>query len=208
MENKTIHIFTEIANYYSMKLAEHGESARGVDWNGEESQTLRFEQLCKLIKYSSEFTVNDFGCGYGALYEYLSKHFKNFSYYGTDISENMIQAARQRYAETNAFFVVSGEPNQLADYGIASGIFNVRLETNDEDWKKYIVEMLDKLDRSSKKGFAFNCLTSYSDMDKMRKYLYYADPCALFDHCKRNYSRDVAILHDYNLYEFTIIVRK
>jgi len=30
----------------------------------------------------------------------------------------------------------------------------------------------------------------------------------LFDYCKRTYSRDVALLHDYGLYEFTILVRK
>jgi hypothetical protein len=42
----------------------------------------------------------------------------------------------------------------------------------------------------------------------MRNYLYYADPCALFDLCKRRYSKHVALLHDYGLYEFTILVRK
>jgi hypothetical protein len=29
-----------------------------------------------------------------------------------------------------------------------------------------------------------------------------------FDHCKRNFSRQVALLHDYGLWEFTILVRK
>jgi len=42
----------------------------------------------------------------------------------------------------------------------------------------------------------------------MREDLYYADPCFIFDYCKRNFSRNVALLHDYELYEFTIIVRK
>ena len=50
-------------------------------------------------------------------------------------------------------------------------------------------------------------LTSYSDPDRMRPDLYYGDPCRLFDHCKRRYSRHVALLHDYGLYEFTILVR-
>ena len=48
----------------------------------------------------------------------------------------------------------------------------------------------------------------YSDPERMRAHLYYADPCRLFDHCKRRYSRHVALLHDYGLYEFTILVRK
>ena len=42
----------------------------------------------------------------------------------------------------------------------------------------------------------------------MRPDLYYADPCFLFDYCQRRYSRWVAVLHDYGLYEFTIVVRK
>ena len=41
----------------------------------------------------------------------------------------------------------------------------------------------------------------------MRPDLFYADPCWLFDQCKRRHSRDVALLHDYGLYEFTILVR-
>ena len=42
----------------------------------------------------------------------------------------------------------------------------------------------------------------------MRSDLFYSDPCNLFDICKRKYSRNVALLHDYGLHEFTIIVRK
>jgi hypothetical protein len=99
-------------------------------------------------------------------------------------------------------------PDELADYGVASGIFNVRLSHEDSEWLDYIESMLEVLDRTSRLGFAFNCLTSYSDRDKMRDDLYYADPRRLFDLCKRRYSRDVALLHDYGLYEFTLLVRK
>ena len=42
----------------------------------------------------------------------------------------------------------------------------------------------------------------------MRPDLYYPDPGAVFDRCMRRYSRHVALLHDYGLYEFTILVRK
>jgi hypothetical protein len=121
----------------------------------------------------------------------------------------MILAARARHAaSTNAQFVVSAAPPEMADYGIASGIFNVKLGRGDAEWWIYFETTLDVLDRTSQHGFAFNCLTSYSDADMMRDYLYYADPCALFDLCKRRYSRHVALLHDYGLYEFTILVRK
>lgn len=202
-------ILSEVANYYSEKLVEYGETPRGVDWNGEVSQSLRFEQLCKIVNTRGHFSINDLGCGYGALYDFLSDEFDNFSYSGVDVSDSMICAAQHRYKDKKqASFVASSEPDRVADYGVASGIFNVRLDRVDEEWRLYLEAMLDVLDRTSSKGFAFNCLTSYSDADKMRDYLYYADPCVLFNLCKRKYSRNVALLHDYGLYEFTILVRK
>lgn len=209
MQNNKIDLLTEVAEYYTSKLAQHGETPRGVDWNGEESQTLRFEQLCKIIDTSNPFSVNDLGCGYGAFYGFLAHRYASFSYSGIDVSGDMIRAAERRYQDrSQAHFVLSSEPEQLADYGVASGIFNVRLGRSEDEWRSYLEATLDTLDRTSRFGFAFNGLTSYSDADKMRDYLYYADPCALFDLCKRRYSKSVALLHDYGLYEFTILVRK
>lgn len=209
VDNTSANILSEVAGYYSAKLAEHGETPRGVDWNGEESQVLRFAQLGKVIQQPSGFSVNDLGCGYGALFEYLRTSAEDFTYNGCDVSADMVKAAQARFAGSgNARFEVTGEPSRIADYGIASGIFNVRLGRSDAEWREYLEATLEVLDRTSARGFAFNCLTSYSDADKMRDYLYYADPCALFDLCKRRYSRQVALLHDYGLYEFTILVRK
>lgn len=202
-------ILSEVAGYYSAKLAEHGETPRGVDWNGEESQSLRFEQLSKIILPAFGFSLNDLGCGYGSLFEHLKSRHSDFSYNGYDVCADMICAAGGRYvSDANAHFEIASEPSVIADYGIASGIFNVKLGRNDAEWCEYLEGALDVLDRTSQKGFAFNCLTSYSNKDKMRDYLYYADPCALFDMCKKRYSRHVALLHDYGLYEFTILVRK
>lgn len=207
-KNKT-DLLTEVAGYYTTKLAQYGETPQGVDWNGEESQLLRFEQLCKIVDTPNHFTVNDLGCGYGAFYDFLSNGYDSFSYSGIDVSESMIRAAERRYQDkAQVRFVLSREPDQVADFGVASGIFNVRLGRSDAEWQFYLEATLDKLDQTSRIGFAFNCLTSYSDSDKMRDYLHYADPCVLFDLCKRRYSRNVALLHDYGLYEFTILVRK
>ncbi|WP_454835894.1 class I SAM-dependent methyltransferase [Pseudomonas lini] len=209
MQNNRTDLLTEVADYYTTKLAEHGETPRGVDWNGEEGQTLRFEQLCKIIDTTNHFSINDLGCGYGALYEFLSSKSEKFSYLGVDVSDSMVKAAMQRFIDKpQANFVLASEPNRAADFCVASGIFNVRMGRSDDEWLSYLEATLDVLDQTSRIGFAFNCLTAYSDADKMRDYLYYADPCVLFDLCKRRYSRNVALLHDYDLYEFTVLVRK
>jgi SAM-dependent methyltransferase len=209
MEKNRSDLLAEVADYYAAKLVENGATPRGVDWNGERSQALRFEQLTKVIQQPSGFTLNDLGCGYGALFDYLIPRYRDFTYNGCDVSAEMIRAAQDRYGNNpHACFTIATEPPNRADYGIASGIFNVRLGISDAEWREHMEATLDALDRTSRRGFAFNCLTLYSDADMMHDYLYYADPCAMFDRCKKFYSRHVALLHDYGLYEFTILVRK
>lgn len=201
-------IFSDVANYYASKIAQYGATPQGVDWNSEDSQQSRFEQLCKVLE-KPRFSVNDLGCGYGALYDYLDGRHKSFEYWGFDISPEMVRCAKDaHFGRTNARFFVESRPAKPADYCFASGIFNVRLKIADSDWWAHLAATLDILDRSSESGFSFNCLTSYADSHKMKPYLFYADPCTLFDLCKRRYSHNVALLHDYGLYEFTILVRK
>lgn len=206
----TANLLADVARYYTKKLAEYGDTPRGVDWNGSEGQIIRFEQLCKIFDPDMvTFSVNDLGCGYGALLDYLGGKHPISTYLGIDVSHEMIRSAEQRHtADTQARFIISAKPDQQSDYGLASGIFNVRLGRTDAEWFDYLQATLDDLDRTSTLGFAFNCLTSYSDEDKKCDYLYYADPCRLFELCKKRYSRQVALLHDYGLYEFTILVRK
>lgn len=204
-----MHVLSEISSYYSNKLVEHGSTPRGVDWNGTESQMLRFEQLCKIIDKKDHFSINDLGCGYGALLEFISKKYTSFNYIGIDISPEMIQSAKNRTSTyIDKDFLIAHQPNTICDYGIASGIFNVRLNNEDDEWEQHLISTLDILNKTSNLGFSFNCLTSYSDEEKKRNYLYYANPSWIFNLCKERYSRNVALLHDYDLYEFTVLVRK
>ncbi len=199
-------IIDSVNHYYTEKVKEHGPTGKGVDWNGEESQFLRFSQLGKVLP-TEGFSILDYGCGYGAFLDYLKPSFKDFQYTGFDISAQMLLEAEKLHSQKGAFTSELQE-EQKFDFLVASGLFNVRLDKSDEEWKDYIVQTLDQFDSITTRGFAFNILTSYSDADKQRDYLYYADPLYFFDHCKRNYSKEVALLHDYELYEFTILVRK
>ena len=96
----------------------------------------------------------------------------------------------------------------ISDYVVESGIFNAKQSDNDAEWTEYVVSTLEKMNKLAAKGFAANFLTKYSDIEYMKPHLYYADPLFFFDFCKKNFSRNVALLHDYELYDFTIIVRK
>jgi len=203
-------ILSDISDYYSDKIKTHGNTPLGVDWNGETSQNIRFEQLTKIITNNdSPCSIADLGCGYAALYDYLHLAKKNFTYIGYDVSKEMVDASIQRLNNKADISIKHSKTiTSEATYGIASGIFNVRLDASNDEWLSYIDSVLENMHEYCSKGFSFNCLTSYSDNDKMRDYLYYANPNKLFDLCKQKYSKNVALLHDYDLYEFTILVRK
>jgi len=200
-----------VERYYTGRLQEHGATAKGVDWNSEESQRLRFRQLARLWDdEQDDASVIDFGCGYGALLDYLRAEGRAFVYQGYDISDAMITEATSRAGARGggrSTFTSDSARLERADYVVASGVFNVKLEVDPKAWEAYMHQTVDTMASLATRGFAFNALTSYSDGDKRRADLYYADPRYWFDHCKRAYSRFVTLIHDYPLYEFTILVR-
>lgn len=199
-------ITSTVVEYYETKLAAFGATARGVDWKDEFSQQKRFEQLLRVLDVRQErFTVLDVGCGYGALVAFLRARGYDFGYTGYDPSARMIEEARAIDGEV--CFTSVWEETPAADYVIASGVFNVRLSTDAEMWRTYVEAMLTKIDGKAAKAWAVNFLTAYADSDRKRDDLYYPDPAPIFDSWRRA-PRWVSILHDYDLYEFTLGVRR
>ena len=196
-------------DYYEGKLRAHGATPAGVDWNSVESQELRFALLANLWRDEADASILDYGCGYGALADYLRARGHRGAYTGYDVSEAMATTAHARMASLRACQVTARrEELQPADFAVASGVFNVKQDADEDAWRAYIWDTVADLAELGTRGFAFNALTSYSDVDKRRPDLFYADPLEAFDRCKRTYSRFVTLLHDYPLYEFTIIVRR
>ena len=198
----------QVKSYFDKCIQEYGATSRGVDWNSDASQQLRFDQFLRLFR-SDAFSLLDYGCSYGALAHYLAGKGLNVDYYGFDILESAIELARELHADRpRRTFFSDASQLPVCDYVVASGIFNYKAESSVTEWTDHVLNTLHRFNELSSQGFASNFLTIYSDAEKMRPHLYYADPLILFDYCKRNFSRDVAILHDYEAYDFTILVRK
>lgn len=202
-------IIATVVEYYEGKLASFGTTPQGVDWKDERSQLLRFEQLARALGLAGRggrFTLVDFGCGYGALLPFLRSRGFDVEYTGYDRSPRMVEEARA--AHRGAVFTSDWDSVPRADYVVASGVFNVRLDAPADQWQAYVLRTLEAIDAKAAEGWAVNFLTAYADEDRKRADLYYADPGAIFDWCRRSASRWVSLLHDYDLYEFTAGVRR
>jgi SAM-dependent methyltransferase len=205
-------LLRHVGRYYESKLHEFGPTARGVDWASEESQTLRFAQLLKVLdglEPNGPVRIADVGCGYGALVGFLRTRGVAFDYVGYDVSRDMLATAQTLWGgDDRVRFVPDWDALPEVDVAVASGVFHVRLTYGDEVWRDHVLDALRAIHAKVRYGWAVNFLTIYSDADRMRPDLYYADPGFLFDWCKRQLTKEVALLHDYGLYEFVLISRK
>jgi SAM-dependent methyltransferase len=202
-------IVDKVRGYYGERMALHGPVARGVDWKSEESQELRFKQLLEIVPEGRRFfSLNDYGCGYGALRQYLCARGYACAYRGFDVSSPSLAAARAANPDADSAAFVDDEARLApAQYTVASGIFNVKLDVDVEEWHEYMLETIERLAAMSLEAFAFNVLSTSSEPARRRPDLYYADPLVLFRFCQEQLSPHVALLHDYGLFEFTVIVR-
>jgi hypothetical protein len=194
---------------YGRSLAEHGTASPAVGWPDPDAHRLRFEKLAHVLeadRAGGPIVVNDWGCGYGALFHHLDARddVELAGYHGYDVSAAMLAAAERHVADARARWVRSPTITRDADYGFACGLFNVRLGADAAEWGAHVRGGLRTLHATSRRGFAFNLLTSH--VDWREDHLYYADPSELLAFCQDELSPRVALLHDYPLYEFTVAV--
>lgn len=203
-------IYAAVADYYDSALARHGPTARGVDWRDEASHRLRHAQFLRLLSEDPSASVLDLGCGYGDFLTVLRKAGYSGRYMGCDVAAGMIAAAKALHGEgADRIWHLGNRPPEPSDYAIASGLLNVRCGGVDEaTWALYIDSALATLAQYGRRGFGFNMLSLSSDPDKRSPNLYYASPVQTLEMCLNRFGRHVALLQDYGLWEFTILVRQ
>jgi SAM-dependent methyltransferase len=197
----------EVAAYYSSKLATHGPTAQGVDWNGAASHDIRHRQFLRLFGDDAQASVLDLGCGYGDFLRFLRAEGHQGPFIGYDVAAAMIAEASRLHGDVGCRWRIGAEPAETADFAVASGIFNVKGDVSTEGWGRYVRDTVDVLAQAGGRGFAFNVLSLSSDRARRSANLYYADPAEMLSYCLVRYGRSVALLQDYGLYEFTLLVR-
>ena len=204
----SVDIRQAVADYYGRTLASHGPTSRGVDWRDTSSHQLRHSQFLRLIGDDRDASIADLGCGYGDFLSFLRQAGHRGDYHGYDVVPAMIASAVSVHqADARAAWTVGHCPAP-ADYVIASGLFNVKQDFADHRWEEYVFETMETMASVARRGWAVNVLSCHSDPDRQRSDLYYGDPVEWLRRATERHGRRVAVLQDYALYEFTLIVRR
>jgi SAM-dependent methyltransferase len=207
-------ICSDVDNYYTARVKRHGATPLGVDWSCQATQALRFVQLLKLCDFSAAFSLNDVGCGYGALVPFLAARHAGceIDYLGIDLSRAMIGRARRRFAGPQCRFAVSAKSPRIADYTVASGVMNVNVGYSRQDWEMFIESMLRQMHETSRRGLAVNFMIADSEpgaddhSDRMRLYKTIPEPWIRF--CQAELKCSVELVNNYGMKEFTLLVRR
>jgi cyclopropane fatty-acyl-phospholipid synthase-like methyltransferase len=189
---------------FGKRKAQESEECKQNGWNSTKAQERRFrvfyEELCQ------GDSILDVGCGTGGLYGYLMKNSNiKFSYVGTDLSNDLLKIAKDRYpAVADRFNLVDiidnrgMSPHQF-DVVVASGIFSERKFKSLE----YLDEMISKMMMLSSRVVAFNLLSTFGD--EIKEGSRYWSPSEVIMILSK-YTKRFKIIHDYASYDFTCVL--
>lgn len=149
---------TAVQDHYDRALSIHGATPDGVNVPDPAYHRRMQDRAAGLILQAvtgTDWTVNDVGCGYGALFERLGNHLlpHGVRYHGYDISPAMIAAARERQGgDPRAVFAVSSVALWPADCSVALGTFSFTLGHGRADWRRYVEAQLLAMARMSRRA--------------------------------------------------------
>lgn len=204
-------IAADVTDYYAGTLSQHGATPRGVDWSCKPTQELRFIQLLRLCSFKTAFSLNDVGCGYGALRGFLRQRHRlaSIDYLGVDLSQAMVDSARARWGHVpQTRFEPASGLLRIADYSIASGIFNVRLHHSEADWESWVAHTLQSLHDASQIGFAVNFLAPPQPGEVSPQALYRPAIEKWKSFCENGLQSTVESITGYGMREYTLLVTK
>ncbi|MBA3831422.1 MAG: class I SAM-dependent methyltransferase [Chthoniobacterales bacterium] len=205
-------ITAALKNHYSETFAEHGATARGVDWGEDADVVLRYDKMLAVLdsrealKGGSDSTLSvlDVGCGYGGLYQHATSRGLQLDYTGIDVVPEMIAHAQVSLPQGRFVCrdVFDGEANDRYDYVICNGILTQKLTTSIREMDSYAQEMIRRLFQLCRCGVAFNLMTNKVNFTVDN--LYYRSPVEILAFCFADITDKVKLDHSYRLHDYTV----
>lgn len=212
---------SRIKDLFDVEVETYGKDPRACYWRSAAGQWLRFEIMT--FQFEPDLLANpvcavlDVGCGQADLLEHLDAGGFEGQYFGIDVSPKMIAICKNRI-ETDFkdmkirpifqcadFMQVEINPN-AHDYVFASGIWNMRVWSENGIATLYAQKTIEKMFTIASRGIAYNMLSVLGDWYNARNHYY--KPIEMLSHALRLGTRRVIFRHDYAPHDFTIIVRK
>ena len=187
---------------YARRFSRYGMHPKGVLWKSGETQRLRYRLLTEAV---GDKSINDFGCGYGGLLEYLMREGYQGRYIGYDMNAQMIAAAKDRFRA--ASFFRAKHVFIPADITIISGTLNLKMSASNDAWWRWIEHTLVNCWRFSRDSLRFNLLRE-ADAQKRSPDLFYCDEELVLRFCRSRLSKRVIVQRSTELTDLSVYVMR
>ena len=139
--------------FYKSAIRKYGNTPKGVHWNSQNSQRIRFDIILKILPNDlDKYTLVDAGCGFGDFYNYLKiKNKLPLKYIGIDTLDTMVEIALKNTSQKIIKADICKDTLVEADYYICSGAMNIL-----NSFETHL--FLQNCYHASKYGFVFNIL--------------------------------------------------
>lgn len=184
---------------YTRRFDDLGPCPKALGWGSADDQSVRFDQVLRLIPMSPEISVIDIGCGFADFYDFIPDEIKPKTYVGLDITTKFLEIARNKFKGDERVVIANddilnymGEPS---DYGLMLGLLNFNWK--DEDDTSFSHEMIEAAFRKVKKGLVVDFLSSHLDpVYPKEDGVIYHEPGKIIDFAM-SLTNKVSLLHDY-----------
>ena len=195
-------------------FAKHGDNHLGLDWPKADDVLKRFRVMLDVNKFApnglTDFSLLDFGCGTGHLYEYIvNNKLEEISYAGLDLSETFIALCKQKFPDRKFYradLLENPETVGSFDYLVMNGVFTVRHLMTFDEMFEYFQRLITVAFAKANVGIAFNVMSKAVDWE--REDLFHLPTDILIQFVTQKLSRNFIIRNDYGLYEYTMYLYK
>jgi len=208
-------------DFYASTFAQHGATAKGVDWGAESELRFRYDKMLAVLHKDfatlpATVSLLDVGCGWGGLWQHMRGLGLPVQYTGVDVVESMIAHARQDFPDAQFIHgdVFALPPAAAYDFVVCNGVLTQKLSHTIPDMERFAKGLIRKMYELARHGIAFNMMSSRVNF--MVDNLYYQNPGELLSWLLTEVSPRVRLDHGYSslgsgqgrLYEFTAYVYK
>ena len=204
-------IDSKIAEIYNQRFLKLGPSPEASMWFSKKRQFKRFDIIfneIKLLNKNNKRSIIDIGCGYGAFFEFLLERGADdiWSYYGYDVSNEVIKFCKEHYSQ-DAKFYNGSIPTFMGDFVIMSGTYNFFPAKDYNSWKLYFYRSLKAIWSKTTSAMIFNLQTSDKEKITDGGIVYtYKDEIENF--CKSNFGNVKAVINPGIPKDVTFVIKK
>lgn len=209
-----------LKQYYAGTFAEHGATAKGVDWGDENELLVRYDKMLAVLHKDfadipTAPTLLDVGCGWGGLLRRAQALQIPLRYCGIDVVDTMVNYGREEFPGAE---FISGDVFEMNgvqyDFVVCNAILTQKLSISIPEMERFSRKLIVKMFELCRHGIVFNMMSTRVNF--MVNNLFYQNPAELMAWLLTDVSPRVRLDHGYSslingkgkYFDFTVYVYK